>query len=113
MPGKKKTIQPLRPCDEKEDFEAAEFIRLNAPYLSLTDLRNALDISSEKLESLIHHFQIDMRTNEKEPRATDIAAEIGFMPIGTVIEQWERGTLIHFKSDIPGIKSITKHFADE
>lgn len=108
--GRRK-IQPLKAFEQEEDLKLVEFINLNAPYLSKLEIRFALEISAEKLESLIHHYNIDMREKEKEPRAADIAQEIGFLPVGTKVDQWARGTLVRLSSSINGIHGVTKHFA--
>lgn len=92
------------------DQEAVEFIKLNAPYMKHAAMRNTLNVSHEKLEALIVAAQADVSKEMREPRAEDIIGDIGFLPIGTVVEQWERGTMIHLQSNIPGINGITRHY---
>lgn len=104
-----------KPQDHTQDriareTEAIEFIKLNAPYMNHFAMRNTLNVSHEKLEALIVAAQADVSKEMREPRAEDIIGDIGFLPIGTVVEQWERGTMIHLQSNIPGINGITRHY---
>jgi hypothetical protein len=112
-----------------QDEEAIEFIKLNAPYLSMQSMETALEISGQKMNALVKMAGVDVSEAGKEPRAYDIAKELGFLPIGkqvevvedgkvvkrwvggTVIEQWKHGTSFHLPSDMPGITRVTRHFA--
>lgn len=94
-----------------QDEEAIEFIKLNAPYLSMQSMETALEISGQKMTALVKMAGVDVTEAGKEPRAYDIAKELGFLPLGTVIEQWKHGTSFHLPSQIPGITRVTRHFA--
>lgn len=109
--GRKRKIQDSVLHQMEEDQEAISFITLNAPYLTMTAIQTALRLSHEKLLALVAASKADVSEEGKEPRASDIAREVGFLPIGTVVEQWQRGTTIHLGSNIPGITRITRHYA--
>ncbi|MFZ7336922.1 hypothetical protein ACLS0R_11740 [Comamonas jiangduensis] len=73
-------------------------------------MQRALRVTPEKLAALIVAAQVDVSPAMKEPRASDIADDIGFLPIGTAVEQWQRGTSIHLASNIEGVTRITRHY---
>ena len=108
--ARKRNPQALTKYRIALDAEAIEFIKLNAPYMKHAAMRNTLNVSHEKLEALIVAAQADVSKEMREPRAEDIIGDIGLLPIGTVVEQWERGTMIHLQSNIPGINRITLHY---
>lgn len=95
----------------KTDEEAIEFIKLNAPYLTMKSMRAALQMSEQHLTALMKIAQVSASDCGTEPRASDIEDGLGFLPLGTVIEQWQRGTVFNLSSDIKGITRITRHFA--
>jgi len=109
MPAKRK----IKDIDQEKlrlDSEAIQFLQLNAPYLSLHAMQRALRVTPEKLAALIVAAEVDVSPAMKEPRASDIADDIGFLPIGTAVEQWQRGTSIHLASNIEGVTRITRHY---
>lgn len=109
MPAKRK-IRDLEQERLRLDSEAIEFLQLNSPYLSLHAMQRALRVTPEKLAALIVAAKVDVSKEMREPRADEIANDLKFLPVGTQIEQWENGTTIHLRSNIPGINRITRHY---
>jgi hypothetical protein len=101
--GPRTYIQPA-------DKEAHDFLVLNVPYLSRKSMARHLGMTPDAVTGLAARYGIDLRHEDKEPRAKAVAAGVGFIPLGSTVEQWLRGTTIHMPCSAPGITRVTRHF---
>lgn len=94
-----------------EGSEIVDFIRLNALYMSSSQIALHLGKRQETVEAIASEAGIYLGEEYREPRSFEIKDSLDFIPAGSQIEQWQKGTCFHMPCDIPGINRVTRHFA--
>lgn len=103
--------QGLKTEQIKKDKQAVEFIRLNSAFFSCVDIGRSIGASPYAVKEVAQELGIDMSDESRHPSAEFISSSMRSIPNGTEISEWQGGTAFHMKSNTPGIKTVTRHFA--
>lgn len=94
-----------------QDKQNEEFLQINAAYLPAQRMADCLGIKLDTLHAMAEIKGVSLNTADQEPRAFEISETMGYIPVGTQIEQWARGTCFHMPSPGVGINRVTRHYA--